>query len=60
MANALEAIGLVISMWWGFMLDTNVPGTNFSFAALWLFVLVITVFTGVVGIAAHKNNEKKE
>lgn len=59
MANALEAIGLVISMWWGFMMDTTVPGTNFTFAALWLFVLVITVFTAIVGIAAHKN-EKKE
>lgn len=58
MATALEIIGTNIAQWWSFMMETDVPGTNFSFAALWFFVLAVSVFTSIVGIVAHK--EKKE
>lgn len=58
MDNALEIIGTNIAMWWSFMWETQVPGTRFSFGALWSFVLVVSMFTFLVGIAVHKHDKE--
>lgn len=46
--NAFAVIFSVVSSFWNFMVNTNVPGTTISFASLSLFVLVFGVVCSVV------------
>lgn len=58
MSNALLIIGNNITAWWEFMWHTDVPGTSFSFGALYMFVMFVFVFTFLVRLVGH--NENKE
>ena len=40
MSIFIQWLGQTIAQYWQFMSDTTVPGCNFSFAALFLFILV--------------------
>ncbi len=50
MSNALQIIGDNIATWWQFLVDTNVPGTTFSFASLYMFLFIVSIFVFIVHI----------
>lgn len=50
MSNALQIIGSNIRTWWQFMLDTDLPGTSFSFASLYIFLFVFSIFLFILRI----------
>ena len=58
MANALRIIGDNISTWWTFMWQTDIPGTSFSFGALYLFVVLLSLFIMVLRIASAKDQKE--
>ena len=39
------------------MFDTLVPGTHFSFGALYMFVMIVSVFTFLVRVVSDKDKE---
>lgn len=50
MSNALQIIGTNIATWWDFMRQTDIPGTSFSFASLYLFLFVLSIFMFIIRI----------
>lgn len=61
MAASLQLISDMIGIWWDFLWETDIPGTGFSFGALYAFVLVLSLGLFLMRIALnHKDgsNEK--
>lgn len=61
MYNALQIIRMNIATWWNFMWETEVPGTGFSFGALYGFLIMVSLFLFVVGIGTrlkYKEDDK--
>lgn len=57
MSNALSIIGNVISSWWTYMMQTNIPGTEFSFGALYIFLFVFSIFLFIIRIVTSGNTQ---
>lgn len=59
MRNAFTIISENIETWWYFMWATDVPGTNFKFAHLYIFILMFSIFTGVISIMLGRSDQNK-
>lgn len=56
MADSLQLIADLISMWWDFLWETDIPGTDFSFGSLYAFVLVISLALFLMRIAINRKD----
>lgn len=59
MAEILAFIGENIATWWDFLWYTEVPSTGFSFGALYLFIIMFSIFVSVLSIIFGRSEDKK-
>lgn len=60
MADSLAFIRDNIATWWSFMWDTDIPGLEFSFGALYAFLIVVSLGLFIMRLALnHKDKDGK-
>lgn len=59
MTTFLSWLPNTIAQWWQFMYQTNVPGCNFTFATLTLFVVAFNLMLMFIGLAMHYRTHKE-
>ena len=55
MSDFISWLGSTITAWWTFLCNTDVPGTNFKFATLTLFILVFDLGIMIVKLSLAGN-----
>lgn len=60
MVNSLRIIADVIDSWWRFMWNTLVPGTPFTFGALYTFILFVSIGLFMLRLALGNKNKDGE
>lgn len=57
LSNSLRLIADNIGTWWTFLWQTLVPGTSFSFGALYTFILFVSIGLFMLRLALGNKNK---
>ena len=59
MVTAIGGLEQMVSQWWTFVWTTDVPGTGFTFGALYIFLLLVSIFVSVFSIILGRKEDHK-
>ena len=57
LADSLAFIRDNIATWWDFMWQTDIPGTYFSFGALYAFLIILSLGLFVMRLAINRKDK---